>query len=173
MFGAGRGRRALIVLVGEQPGDQEDLKGRRFVGPAGEGARECRAVAGIGRPRDLLYVTNAVKHFKFTPRGKRRLHQNPDAGEVQACQWWLGLERRFVQPRLIVGMGATAALALTGPSRRSLTERRGKVEETASGPVLLTWHPSFILRVPDEGRKAEARTQLAEDLTTARELLTA
>ena len=129
------------------------------------------AVAGI--ERRATWVTNAVKHFKFMPRGKRRLHQNPDAGEMQACRWWLGQELRFVRPRLIVGMGATAALALTGPSRLSLTERRGKVEETATGPVLLTWHPSFILRVPDEGRKAEARAQLAEDLTTARELLTA
>ena len=162
---------AALMIVGEQPGDQEDLAGRPFVGPAGKVLDECMAVAGIERSK--TWLTNAVKHFKFTPRGKRRLHQNPDAGEVQACQWWLGLERRFVQPRLIVGMGATAALALTGPSRLSLTERRGKVEETATGPVLLTWHPSFILRVPDEGRKAEARAQLAEDLTTARELLTA
>ena len=105
--------------------------------------------------------------------GKRRLHQNPDAGEIAACQWWLGLERRFIQPRLIVGMGATAATALTGPSRLSLTRRRGKVEETEGGPVLLTWHPSFILRVPDPGRKAEARAQLIEDLATARRLLAA
>jgi probable DNA metabolism protein len=170
VFGEGPAEAALMI-VGEQPGDQEDLAGRPFVGPAGKVLDACMAEAGIARAE--TWLTNAVKHFKFVPRGKRRLHQNPDAGEVQACQWWLGLEQRFVQPRLIVGMGATAALALTGPSRRPLTERRGVVEETDAGPVLLTWHPSFILRVPDMGRKAEARAQLVEDLTTARKLLVA
>ena len=161
---------AALMIVGEQPGDQEDLQGRPFVGPAGKVLDACLDEAGIDRAQ--AWLTNAVKHFKFVPRGKR-LHQNPDAGEVQACQWWLGLERRFVQPRLIVAMGATAALALTGPSRLSLTKRRGRVEDTEAGPVLPTWHPSFILRVPDEARRAEARAQLVEDLTTARKLLAA
>ena len=170
VFGEGSPRAALMI-VGEQPGDQEDLQGRPFVGPAGKVLDACMDEAGLDRAQ--TWLTNAVKHFKFVPRGKRRLHQNPDAGEVQACQWWLALERRFVQPQLIVGMGATAALALTGPSRLSLTKRRGRVEETEAGPVLLTWHPSFILRVPDEGRKAEARAQLVEDLAAARKLIAA
>lgn len=168
VFGEGPANAALMI-VGEQPGEQEDLTGRPFVGPAGKVLDACMAEAGIARAE--TWLTNAVKHFKFVPRGKRRLHQNPDAGEVHACQWWLRLELRFVQPRLIVGMGATAVLALTGPSRLSLNRRRGKVEETDAGPVLLTWHPSFILRVPDVGRKAEARAQLVEDLTTARKLM--
>ena len=171
VFGEGPDDAALMI-VGEQPGDQEDLAGRPFVGPAGQlldrmhGGGRDRALARPGSP-----MPSSTSSSRRAASGA--CIKNPDAGEVQACQWWLGLERRFVQPRLIVGMGATAALALTGPSRLSLTERRGKVEEIATGPVLLTWHPSFILRVPDEGRKAEARAQLAEDLTTARELLVA
>ena len=129
-----------------------------------------RALAEAAIDRSTVYVTNAVKHFKFTPRGKRRIHQSPDKGEVAACKWWLDLERDFVRPQLTLGLGATAAQALTGTGA-GITRRRGTVEDTASGPVLLSWHPSYILRLPDAGRAAEARAELAEDLALARKLL--
>ena len=105
-------RDAPLMVVGEQPGDQEDLAGRTFVGPAGQLFDRLAEDAGLDR--DRAFVTNAVKHFKFTPRGKRRIHQRPDAGEVQACRWWLDLERELIRPKLILAMGATAALSLTG-----------------------------------------------------------
>ncbi|MRX51985.1 UdgX family uracil-DNA binding protein [Paracoccus sp. S-4012] len=161
---------ARLMIVGEQPGDQEDLAGRPFVGPAGQVLNDAMEEAGIARER--TWLTNAVKHFKFTPRGKRRLHQSPDAGEVQACQWWLGLERRFVQPQLSMALGGTAALALTG-RKDAMTRRRGRVEETPEGPVLISWHPSYILRLPDHGRAAAARQELTEDLRLARKIIAA
>ncbi|WP_112874058.1 UdgX family uracil-DNA binding protein [Paracoccus endophyticus] len=159
---------AALMIVGEQPGDHEDLSGRPFVGPAGGVLDEAMAAAGVAR--DRVWLTNAVKHFKFTPRGKRRLHQSPDRGEIDACRWWLDLERRFIQPRLIMALGGTAAYALTG-SKTGLGRRRGTVEETAAGPVMLSWHPSYILRLPDAGAAAEARAQLTEDLAQAARLL--
>ena len=159
---------ARLMVVGEQPGDQEDLAGRPFVGPAGKVLDEVMQASGLDRGR--AWMTNAVKHFKFTPRGKRRIHQSPDKGEVAACKWWLDLERDFVKPQLTLGLGATAAQALTGTGA-GITRRRGTVEDTASGPVLLSWHPSYILRLPDAGRAAEARAELAEDLALARKLL--
>lgn len=159
---------ARLMVVGEQPGDQEDLQGRPFVGPAGKVLDEVMQQSGLDRGQ--AWMTNAVKHFKFTPRGKRRIHQSPDKGEVAACKWWLDLERGFVRPQLTLGLGATAALALTGTGA-GITKRRGTVEETPTGPVLLSWHPSYILRIPDAGRAAEARAELAEDLALAGRLL--
>ena len=159
---------AGLMIVGEAPGDHEDLQGRPFVGPAGQVLRRVMGEAGIGD----AWLTNAVKHFKFTPRGKLRLHQNPTRGEIAHCRWWLDLERRFVQPRLTVALGASAALALTGDAS-PLTPRRGGVEAALDGgPVLITWHPSLILRLTgDQARQAEA--QLAADLAKARALLAA
>ncbi|MFD1343870.1 UdgX family uracil-DNA binding protein, partial [Litorisediminicola beolgyonensis] len=161
---------ARLMIVGEQPGDQEDLAGRPFVGPAGEVFDDCARSAGLDRSR--AYITNAVKHFKFAPRGKRRIHQRPDTGEVEACRWWLDIERRLVRPRLILAMGATAAQSLTGDGT-GLLRRRGTVEETPDGqPVLLMLHPSYILRLPDPRAQSDARTALAEDLAAAWEVCT-
>jgi DNA polymerase len=156
---------AELMFVGEQPGDQEDLAGRPFVGPAGQLFDEIAAAAGVDRTR--TFVTNAVKHFKFAPRGKRRIHQKPDAGEVQACRWWLEAERKLVEPMLIVALGATAAEALTGTGK-GILKRRGGIEATADGtPVFLTVHPSYLLRLPTEDLKAEARLAFRRDLEAA------
>ena len=144
---------APLFFVGEQPGDREDLEGRPFVGPAGQ--LFDRALASAGIARDKAFVTNAVKHFKFTPRGKRRLHQAPNRDEIDRCRWWLDLERERLRPDLIVALGATALESLTG-SRKDLLKRRGRMEETRDGaPLFVTIHPSFILRLPDPVQKAE------------------
>ncbi|MDQ2092733.1 UdgX family uracil-DNA binding protein [Rhodalgimonas zhirmunskyi] len=158
---------APLMIVGEQPGDMEDLAGRPFVGPAGQLFDKVAARAGLARER--AYITNAVKHFKFTPRGKRRLHQAPSAGEIAHCRWWLDLERERVRPRLILAMGATALDSLTG-DRRGLLKRRGGIEETADGtPVLITLHPSYLLRLPSETRP-QAEALIEADLRRAAEL---
>lgn len=158
-----------MMIVGEQPGDREDLAGRPFVGPAGQLFDEEAAAAGLDR--GSVYVTNAVKHFKFAPRGKRRIHQKPDAGEVTACRWWLDLERDLVRPRLIVAMGATALASLTG-SGAGILKRRGSVERLDDGtPVFVTVHPSYILRLPDEAARVEERRRFRDDLQAARQLL--
>lgn len=161
VFGEGPAR-AKVMLVGEQPGDREDLAGRPFVGPSGHLLDECLHEAGIDRSH--CYVTNAVKHFKFEPRGKRRIHAKPNAGEVQRCAWWLGGELDVLRPKLVVALGATALYALMGRAV-GLTRERGHVLQTASGlPVLVTIHPSFLLLIRDhEGREAE-RTRFVEDL---------
>jgi uracil-DNA glycosylase len=159
---------AALMIVGEQPGDAEDLRGRPFVGPAGQLLDAAMEEAGIERSE--VYLTNAVKHFRFQPRGKRRLHQNPDAGHVEHCRWWLDLERRLVRPRVILGLGATAALSLTG-SGAHITARRGRAEELADGTLFLpSLHPSYILRQPDPASQAVARRALGEDLALARQL---
>ncbi|SNR33836.1 DUF4130 domain-containing protein [Paracoccus sediminis] len=161
---------APLMIVGEAPGDHEDLQGRPFVGPAGQLLRQTMAGAGLDPAR--AWMTNAVKHFKFVPRGKRRIHQNPGAEEIRHCKGWLDLERRFVQPRLTVALGATAAFALTG-NRLPLTPRRGTVETMLDGgPVLITWHPSLILRL-DPAAAAAARDQFAADLSQAARRLAA
>ncbi|MDQ1901257.1 UdgX family uracil-DNA binding protein [Paracoccus sp. WLY502] len=161
---------APLMIVGEAPGDQEDLQGRPFVGPAGQLLHRTMDQAGLDPAR--IWMTNAVKHFKFTPRGKRRIHQTPNAGEVRQCRWWLDLERRLVQPKLTLAMGATAAFALTG-DRSPLTPRRGTLETTLDGgPVLITWHPSLILRL-DPRQAQDAQAQFAADLTQAARLLAA
>ena len=151
---------AAIAFVGEQPGDQEDLQGRPFVGPAGQLLDGALEKAGIDRSR--VYVTNAVKHFKFEQRGKRRIHQRPTAGEVKHYRWWLMKELEFVQPRLIVALGATAALALTGKVV-SITQARGKASFDPF-PGYITVHPSYLLRLPDEAAKREAYAAFLADL---------
>jgi len=166
---AGEGPKAArIMLVGEQPGDQEDLQGRPFVGPAGQVLDEVLGEAGLDRRR--LFLTNAVKHFKFEPRGKRRLHQNPTTGEIDICRWWLDKERALVQPDLIVTLGGSALRGVTGKSA-SITSMRGTVHELAGGTKLIaTIHPSFLLRLPDHDRAAEERTAFVADLARARKL---
>ncbi|HEV7310351.1 UdgX family uracil-DNA binding protein [Ensifer sp.] len=158
-------RDASLMIVGEQPGDREDLEGRPFTGPAGQVLRELIAAAGVDAK--ALWLTNAVKHFKFSPRGKKRLHRNPDRGEIAHCRWWLGLELALVKPRITLALGASAAFALTGDSR-PMAERRGGVETGLhGGPVLVSWHPSYILRLRDPGESKAARDDLAKDLETA------
>jgi DNA polymerase len=156
---------AALMIVGEQPGDQEDLQGRPFVGPAGQLFDEI--AQSVGLDRSQVYVTNAVKHFKFEPRGKRRLHKRPSTSEISHCRWWLDAELASVKPRLIVAMGATAAEALTGSGTAILT-RRGKVERTRAGhDVLLTVHPSYLLRLPDADRRTEEIEKFRADLRLA------
>lgn len=166
---AGEGpKSARIMLVGEQPGDREDLEGRPFVGPAGRLLDEAIDEAGLDRRR--LFLTNAVKHFKFAPRGKRRLHQRPTAGEVDACRWWLDKERRLVHPALIVTLGATALRGVTGRSA-SVRSMRGEAVELEDGATLVaTIHPSFLLRMPDRARAARERAGFVADLVRARTL---
>ncbi|KRA97951.1 DNA polymerase [Devosia sp. Root685] len=161
VFGEGP-KAAEVMFVGEQPGDQEDLAGRPFVGPAGQVFDDAIKNAGIDRSR--LYVTNAVKHFKFIPRGKRRIHQKPNAGEIQACRFWLNLEREFVKPRIVVALGATAAQSLVGKAV-SISRMRGQPIDLADGSVLyITNHPSYLLRIPDPETKARERQKFQEDL---------
>lgn len=156
---------AALMIVGEQPGDQEDLQGRPFVGPAGQ--LFDRLAAEVNLRREDVYITNAVKHFKFVPRGRQRIHQRPNAGEVERCRWWLEAEIRQVQPVLIVAMGATSAMALTG-SGRDLSDRRGRIEEGRLGVrVLLTYHPSYLLRLPDAQRQQKAEAAFVADLRLA------
>lgn len=159
---------ADLMIVGEQPGDQEDLSGKPFVGPAGQLFDQIAAQVGLDRNK--AFVTNAVKHFKFTARGKRRLHQRPTTSEIQHCRWWLDAEVAQVRPKLILAMGATAAEGLTG-RRGAITARRGTLEQTPSGtPVLLTLHPSYLLRLTDRQAKADAMAQFQEDLSTAKQM---
>ncbi|MHA6344959.1 UdgX family uracil-DNA binding protein [Roseivivax sp. CAU 1761] len=162
---------APLMIVGEQPGDQEDLAGRPFVGPAGQ-LFDAEA-AGAGLDRSAAFVTNAVKHFKFAPRGKRRIHQRPDAGEVEACRWWLDLERQLVRPRLILAMGATALESLTGRGD-GITRRRGRMERAGDGtPILPTFHPSYLLRLPDPAARETATAAFRADLAGAAALVAA
>jgi DNA polymerase len=162
---AGEGpSRSALMLVGEQPGDQEDLAGHPFVGPAG---RVLDAgLQRAGAPREKLFITNAVKHFKHELHGKRRLHKTPDAGEVRACRWWLEAERRFVKPRVIVALGATAAMAVFGKPTPVLANR-GRALELAPGKGLVTYHPSYLLRLPDEAAKKQAFAEFVSDLKLA------
>ena len=155
-------RKAAAFFIGEQPGDQEDLAGKPFVGPAGKILDEALVAAGI--PRAEVYVTNAVKHFKWEPRGKKRIHQKPTLGEVKACRPWLETELAVVQPEVIVCLGATAAQSLMGASFR-ITREHGRFFPTTWAPWLTaTLHPSAILRMPDRARREEARVQFLEDL---------
>jgi DNA polymerase len=154
-----------LAFVGEQPGDQEDIQGRPFVGPAGRLLNRAMEEAGIVRSQ--TYVTNAVKHFKFEPRGKRRLHSKPNAGEVKHYRWWLERELDFVRPRLVVALGATAALALAGKSL-SISANRGPIILN-NRPAFITIHPSFLLRMPEEDRAAAWKAFLA-DLKQARKM---
>jgi uracil-DNA glycosylase family protein len=160
---------ARLMIVGEQPGDQEDLAGQPFVGPAGGVLDAALEEAGIDRSD--VYVTNAVKHFKHEPRGKRRLHKTPNAGEVTACRWWLDAERRLIKPRVVLAMGATAGLAVLG-RKPAVTKERGRPLALDDGGVgMLTVHPSYLLRLPDAAAKAEARAHFVNDLVAVRRSL--
>jgi DNA polymerase len=170
VFGEGRPD-ALLVFVGEQPGDKEDLAGRPFVGPAGQLFDDALAEAGLDR--SLTYVTNAVKHFKFEPRGKRRLHKKPNSEEVEACRWWLWREFELIQPRLVVALGATALQSLSGRAMPVMANR-GRVVTTPQGwPVFVTVHPSFLLRLPDEAAKRSEFRRFVDDLRSIRARLAA
>jgi uracil-DNA glycosylase family protein len=161
VFGEGS-KGSAVMFVGEQPGDQEDLAGKPFVGPSGRLLDEMMDEAGIDRK--VAYVTNAVKHFKWEPRGKRRLHAKPSAREVDACRPWLEAEITLIDPAIIVCLGATAARSLMG-SKFRLTQHRGEVIKTDRGPLLLaTTHPSAVLRAPNPELRRESRAAMVADL---------
>jgi DNA polymerase len=164
VFGDGP-KGATLMLLGEQPGDQEDLAGKPFVGPAGKILDRALAEAGIDRKQ--VFVTNTVKHFKWEPRGKRRIHKKPNSREIAACRPWLEAELRAVKPNLLVCMGATAAQAVFGPSFR-VTRERGKVlESELASKVVATVHPSSLLRQPDEESREREYKLFVADLRTA------
>jgi len=151
-----------IVFVGEQPGDQEDLSGRPFVGPAGQLFDAALEEAGIDRAR--TYVTNAVKHFKFVQRGKRRLHNKPDGGEIAACRWWIDHERELIRPDLTVALGATAARSLFGKVV-TISATRGKPQTLADGgECWVTIHPSYLLRIREDADRRTERKRFVDDL---------
>ncbi|EHK79186.1 DNA polymerase related protein [Sinorhizobium meliloti CCNWSX0020] len=153
---------ARVVLVGEQPGDREDLAGRPFVGPAGRILDECLHEAGIDRSE--CYLTNAVKHFKFEQRGKRRMHSRPNAGEIQACAWWLGAELAELRPEIVVALGATALMSLLGRSV-GVTRNRGELLTSSGGfSVLVTIHPSYLLRIRGRSDPEAERARFVDDL---------
>jgi uracil-DNA glycosylase family protein len=169
VFGEGR-KTAAMALVGEQPGDQEDKQGHPFVGPAGRILDRALDEAGIGRAD--IYLTNAVKHFKWTERGKRRIHQRPNGSEIKACGYWLDAELGVVRPRLVVLLGAVAGEAVFG-SRFRVGDHKGKVEEAEFGQwrglVVSTIHPSAVLRGDDPEARERSYAGLVADLVTARE----
>jgi uracil-DNA glycosylase len=168
VFGEGL-KRARLMLVGEQPGDREDLEGRPFVGPAGRLLDEALVEAGIDRAD--AYVTNVVKHFKWQPRGKRRIHQKPNWSEIEACRPWLDGELAVVRPEVLVCLGATAAQALLGRQVR-VTRDRGRVFETELAPAAFaTVHPSSILRAPDDDSRRRERALFVDDLRVAATVL--
>ena len=170
VFGEGP-KHAQVMFVGEQPGDQEDLAGKPFVGPAGKVLDA--AVEKVGIDRSRVYVTNAVKHFKFEPRGKRRIHQKPDGGEIAACKFWLNLEIEFVKPKVIVALGATAAQSLLGRSA-TISKLRGAPITMDDGTTLyVTNHPSYLLRIPDREKQALEREKFEADLVLVRDAIEA
>ncbi|RPJ61998.1 MAG: uracil-DNA glycosylase [Acidobacteria bacterium] len=169
VFGEGA-ESALMLVIGEQPGDQEDQIGRPFVGPAGKILDRALAEAGISRKQ--VYVTNAVKHFKWVARGKRRLHDKPRRSEIMACRPWLEAEISTVQPRIVVCLGATAAQSLMGTSFK-VTRERGKVLKTEWAPLFLaTIHPSALLRIIDETERHQAFAEFVADLKKAADAVT-
>ncbi len=163
VFGEGS-RDAFVIFVGEQPGDQEDLAGKPFVGPSGRYLDEVLEEVGIDRKHDV-YVTNAVKHFKFEQRGKRRLHSKPSARQVAACRPWLEAEIKVVKPSIIVCLGATAAQSLFGASFR-LTKHMGEIiaDQPWAPWMMATYHPSALLRMPDEAARHAAKISFANDM---------
>jgi uracil-DNA glycosylase len=161
VFGEG-GRHAEVMFVGEQPGNEEDLTGHPFIGPAGRLLNDALEEAGIDRRK--TYVTNVVKHFKWEPRGKRRIHKKPNAREVSACRPWLEAEINLVKPNVIVCLGATAAQALLG-SKFKVSKQRGKfIESTLAPYIMATVHPSSILRAPDEETRHLEKRRFIDDL---------
>jgi uracil-DNA glycosylase family protein len=167
VFGEGP-KRATMMLIGEQPGDYEDVAGKPFVGPAGKIMDRALEEAGIDRKN--VYVTNAVKHFKWEPRGKRRIHQKPNSREIAACKPWLETELRLVKPKLVVCLGATAGQTIFGPSFR-VTRERGKVLSSKLAPgscrIVATVHPSSLLRQPDEESREREYAHFVSDLRVA------
>jgi len=164
VFGEGP-KHATIMLVGEQPGDYEDVAGKPFVGPAGKIMDQALEEAGIDRKQ--IYVTNAVKHFKWEPRGKRRIHKKPNSREIAACRPWLEAELRIVRPKLLLCLGATAAQAIFGPSFR-VTRERGKLLSSELAPkTMATVHPSSLLRQPDEESRHREYKKFVADLRAA------
>jgi len=161
VFGEGR-RDSKVMFVGEQPGDKEDLAGKPFVGPAGQLLDEALAAAGIDRA--TVYVTNAVKHFKWRPAGKRRLHEKPNRSEIAACKLWLEAEIALLRPQVVVCLGATAAQALISPTFRVTKERGKLIPSTLAPHVIATVHPSSILRAPDDEARAEEMRLFVADL---------
>jgi uracil-DNA glycosylase family protein len=161
VFGAGPSK-APLMFVGEQPGDAEDLAGEPFVGPAGKLLRDALVEAGIDP--SSVYLTNAVKHFKWEPRGKRRIHKKPDSAEVGACHIWLEAEIANVKPRVLVALGATAAGAILGPAAKVMRDRGRPFVSPLAPVVTLTVHPSSILRAPDSEARAAARREFVSDL---------
>lgn len=161
--------RARIMMVGEQPGDQEDKQGKPFVGPAG--GMLAKALEDAGIDRDAVFVTNAVKHFKFEQRGKRRLHKRPNAYEIDRCHWWLDFERRLVKPDVVVALGATAVRSISGRPT-SINKIRGRVLTLQDGGrMLATIHPSYILRIEDEAdKRAEYRKFVTDLMACTREI---
>jgi uracil-DNA glycosylase len=168
VFGEGRAR-ARVMMVGEQPGDEEDVAGLPFVGPAGRLLDQMMEAAGL--PRDQVYVTNAVKHFKWTPRGKRRMHQKPSASEVSACKPWLEAELAALEPEVLIVLGATAAQSLLGRAFR-VTQARGALFESRWSPhTLATVHPSSLLRIPDQDERRAARSEFVRELALVTDVL--
>ena len=156
---------APLMLIGEQPGDQEDLAGRPFVGPAGQLLDDALAQAGIDR--SAAYLTNAVKHFKFEPRGKRRVHATPDAGEISACRWWIEQELLIVRPRVVIALGATAARSLLGKPVTISRERGRAIQIDSGAEAWITVHPSYLLRLPDPEAQAAQHAAFIADLRAA------
>jgi uracil-DNA glycosylase family protein len=168
VFGEGP-QSASIMLVGEQPGDKEDLAGKPFVGPAGQVLDRALKEAGIDRPK--VYVTNAVKHFKFVLRGKFRLHQKPNTPEIKACRQWYERELAAIKPELVVAMGATAAQSVFGKIT-PINKSRGRLIDLPEGPkALVTVHPSYLLRLPDADAKAREYERFVDDLRMAAAVL--
>jgi DNA polymerase len=168
VFGAGP-RRSPMILLGEMPGDEEDIQGKPFVGPAGRLLDGALDEAGIAH--DEVYVTNAVKHFRWEPRGKRRLHKKPSARQIEACQPWLQTEILVVKPQIIVCLGATAAQAMLGRDFR-VTRHRGRIfDSDEAAAIMATYHPSAILRAPERADRARMRRELVRDLRHAAERL--
>ncbi|RUW60429.1 UdgX family uracil-DNA binding protein [Mesorhizobium sp. M7A.F.Ca.US.008.03.1.1] len=170
VFGEGPDN-AKVIFVGEQPGDQEDLAGKPFIGPAGKVFDAILDDAGVDRQK--VYVTNAVKHFKFEPRGKRRIHSKPNSGEIQACRWWIDQEFELIKPNLAVALGATAAMSLLGKAI-PVTKMRGQVIEREDGlRVFITIHPSFILRIREPADKEAERERFLQDMKLVKRLMAA
>ena len=153
---------AAMMFVGEQPGDQEDIAGRPFVGPAGQLFDAALEKAGIDR--STVYVTNAVKHFKFVPRGKKRIHSKPNSGEIEACRWWIGHERELIRPPVTIALGATAAQSLFGKAMAIGKNRGAPLQLPDGSECWITVHPSFLLRIPEEDRRHEERALFVRDL---------
>ncbi len=158
--------RARIMFVGEQPGDREDIAGRPFVGPAGRILD--KAIAQAGLDRKSFFVTNAVKHFKFEPRGKRRLHKKPNAYEIERCHWWLDIERRLIKPDVMVALGATALRSITGKTQPIATLRGRLVPLDAETALVATIHPSYLLRIREAADKRAQYKLFLRDLKLCR-----